>query len=402
MAIDGPRPPGLVQESAAAIDPSAAFLPAVDHWMTRAKLELTRSLRDHSLLIAVVAVYVAYGKLLPRWFGVATAGADDLYSGFVFVLTGAAAVVFVLCYAIHLKLVVKPANYTAALKAAAFGRFLTLRRLCMALPVLLILPLFGATFTNLKVLIPAIAPFSWDPALSEWDRLLHGGYHPWQLLQPLLGYPYVTSFFNAVYHFWFFLAYGVICWQIASTDRPRLRMQYLLTFVLVWAVIGTIAAMLLSSAGPVYFGRVTGLPDPYAPLMTYLHHASTVAPVPALGVQNMLWNLYQSQGMAVGGGISAMPSLHVAIAFSYVLLGAAIDRRLALAGGVFTALILIGSVHLGWHYAIDGYFSILMTWLIWRAVGWLLDWSRVARWLRLAEDSPSPRGDRIPHLSAAS
>jgi membrane-associated phospholipid phosphatase len=97
-----------------------------------------------------------------------------------------------------------------------------------------------------------------------------------------------------------------------------------------------------------------------------------------------------------------MPSLHVAIAFSYVLLGAAIDRRLALAGGVFTALILIGSVHLGWHYAIDGYFSILMTWLIWRAVGWLLDWSRVARWLRLAEDSPSPRGDRIPHLSAAS
>ena len=66
-------------------------------------------------------------------------------------------------------------------------------------------------------------------------------------------------------------------------------MQYLLTFVLIWAVIGNIAAMLLSSAGPVYFGRVTGLPDPYAPLMEYLHQASAMAPVPALHVQDMLW-----------------------------------------------------------------------------------------------------------------
>jgi hypothetical protein len=381
MAIDGPRQPGLVRESAAAIDPSAAvLLPAVDRWVSRARLELTRSLREHSLLIAFVAVYVAYGKLLPRWFGVATAGANDLYSGYFLVLTAVAAGGFAVCYAIRLKLVVKPADFVAALLDAS-GRFLTLRRLCMALPVMLILPLFGATFTNLKVLIPAIMPFGWDPAFAEWDRLLHGGYHPWQLLQPLLGYPYVTSLINAVYHLWFFLAYAVICWQIASTDRPRLRMQYLLTFVLVWAVIGNIAAMLLSSAGPVYFGRVTGLPDPYAPLMSYLHEASAVAPVPALHVQDMLWRLYESQGLAVGGGISAMPSLHVAIAFSFVLLARAIDRRLAIAFTVSAAFILVGSVHLGWHYAIDGYVGIVAAWLIWGGVGWLLDRRAVARLL---------------------
>jgi len=246
---------------------------------------------------------------------------------------------------------------------------------------MLILPLFGATFSNLKVLIPAIVPFSWDPTLSEWDRLLHGGYYPWQILQPLLGHPYVTSFINAVYHLWFFLAYGVVCWQIASTDRPRLRMQYLLTFVLIWAVIGNIAALLLSSAGPVYYGRITGLTDPYAPLMTYLQHASTIAPVPALQVQDMLWSLYQSQGLALGGGISAMPSLHVAIAVSFVLLGRAIDRRLAIAFAVFAGLIFLGSIHLGWHYAIDGYAAILGAWLIWRAVGWILGRPFVARLL---------------------
>ena len=389
MAVDDTRASTLVGESTAVVDPSTVLLPAVGRWAGRARRELIRSLRAHSLLIVLVALYVAYGKLLPAWFGVSTAGADDLYSGFFLVLTGVSAAIFFLCYAIHLKLVVKPMNFLAALQDAIFGRFLTLRRVCMALPVMLILPLFGATFTNLKVLIPAIAPFSWDPTFADWDRLLHGGYHPWQILQPLFGYPYVTSLLNAVYHLWFFLAYGVVCWQIATTDRPRLRMQYLLTFVLVWAVVGNIMAMLLSSAGPVYFGRVTGLPDPYAPLMSYLHQADAIATVPALHVQEMLWKLYESQGLAVGGGISAMPSLHVAIAVSFVLLARTIDRRLAVGFTVFAVLIFLGSIHLGWHYAVDGYVSAIATWVIWRGVGWLLRRPSVMRLLGDTDHDPA-------------
>ncbi len=198
--------------------------------------------------------------------------------------------------------------------------------------------------------------------------MLHGGHYPWEWLQPALGHPYVTSLLNAVYHSWFFLTYGVLLWQMTSTTRPRLWMQYLLTFLLIWALVGNAAAILLSSAGPVYFGRVAGLPDPFAPLMNYLHHASEVAAVPALGVQGMLWRAYAAKGIAVGGGISAMPSLQVTIAFSFILLGRAIDRRLAIAAALFTALILIGSVHLGWHHAIDGYVAIPLTWLIWRTV----------------------------------
>lgn len=42
---------------------------------------------------------------------------------------------------------------------------------------------------------------------------------------------------------------------------------------------------------------------------------------------------------------------------------------------------MIGSVHLGWQYAIDGCMSILLTIVIWRAVGWLLDRPAAARLL---------------------
>jgi hypothetical protein len=107
--------------------------------------------------------------------------------------------------------------------------------------------------------------------------------------------------------------------------------------------------------------------------MDYLHATSQVVPVPALAVQDMLWTSYVSHGAEVGRGISAMPSMHLATSFSFMLLGFAIHRRLGIALGLFTAFILIGSVHLGWHYAIDGYVAIAMTWLIWRIVGWALD-----------------------------
>ncbi len=364
-------------------------MPRLGVWARRAAVELLRSLREHSLLLAIVLAYVLYGRLLPLFVGVAAKAPDQLYSGLYLAMTAVAAGIFVVAYAVHLRIVVKPAAYLPALRAALFGRFLTLRRVCTVLPILLAMPLFGATFTTLKILIPAIVPFSWDVTFAEWDRVLHGGYHPWQLLQPLLGHPYVTTLVNAVYHSWFFLTYGVISWQMASTDRPRLRMQYVLTFVLVWAIVGNVAATLLSSAGPVYFGQVTDAADPYAALFAYLRDASGVSPVPALGVQDMLWRTYAAQGVAVGGGISAMPSLHVAIAFSFVLLARAVDRRLMIGFAAFAALILIGSIHLGWHYAIDGYVAIAATWIIWIAVGWALKRPAVIR-LLWGSDADAP------------
>lgn len=127
----------------------------------------------------------------------------------------------------------------------------------------------------------------------------------------------------------------------------------------------------LSSAGPCYYGLVTAGPDPFAPLMSYLYGVDASVPVNALHMQEWLWSGYA--GLAPAEGISAMPSLHVALVVLYVLVGFRVNRWLGAGFLLYAFLILLGSVHLGWHYAIDGYISAIAVIAIWKLVGFYLD-----------------------------
>jgi hypothetical protein len=350
-------------------------------WLARVGAALRRSLRMHALFIALIAAYVAAALVLPPLLGVTARFSPGLYSDVLLKVNAAFFAGLLFAYVTYVLVRVRPPRLTHYLWSEITGRHATVERICMALPVFLLFPLFASTFTYFKAAIPLFHPFAWDVQLAAWDQALHGGHAAWEWLQPVFGHPYATALVNVFYHLWFFVTYGVLVWQALALGRPRLRMQYLLTTLLLWALVGNLAATLLSSAGPVYFGRVTGLADPFAPLMGYLHQANEVVPVMALQVQDMLWQAYAGSATDIGAGISAMPSLHVATAFSYVLLGFAVRRWLGLLLAGFAAFIMIGSVHLGWHYAIDGYAGILCTLVIWFGVGWLLDRPLFARML---------------------
>ena len=64
-----------------------------------------------------------------------------------------------------------------------------------------------------------------------------------------------------------------------------------------------------------------------------------------------------------------MPSMHVSTSLLFVLVGWRSHRLLGVVFSIFAVVIMLGSVLLAWHYAIDGYVAIIFTLLIWHTVG---------------------------------
>ena len=144
-------------------------------------------------------------------------------------------------------------------------------------------------------------------------------------------------------------------------------------------MLGALLAVLLSSAGPCYFGKVTDLPDPFAPLMQQLYtidfpHAASGSywHLWALNIQERLWADHFSTTTSIGGGISAMPSMHVSMAFLLAFSAVKIGRWFGRVMLAYAITVAFGSVYLGWHYAVDGYMSILLTYAIWRLSGFVI------------------------------
>jgi hypothetical protein len=235
------------------------------------------------------------------------------------------------------------------------------------LPLALTSAIFMVCFAQFKANIPELTDgFPWDATLAAWDRSLHFGRQPWEWLQPLLGWPVVTFLINLNYNMWFFFMWGMFFVFAAQASGATGRTRFLLTFFLTWAIAGNLLALTLSSAGPCYYALTVGGADPYAGLMAYLRQADTVFPIWALDVQDILWAHYQSGDADLG--ISAMPSLHNAMAFLMVLASRDLHPRLRPWLVAHMVLVFVGSIHLGWHYALDAYVSFAVTGAIWLAV----------------------------------
>ncbi|HBC3537994.1 phosphatase PAP2 family protein [Vibrio parahaemolyticus] len=231
--------------------------------------------------------------------------------------------------------------------------------------------------TFLKSLIPLINPFKWDHTFAELDRLLHFGVAPWELTHSLFSSPWASLSINFAYNLWFFLMWGSAFFFCIYYKLPLLRLQFLLTFALLWMINSIWFATLFSSAGPCYMELLTGDAQ-YAPLMKLLTAQSLylenigASPLWSLSTQDYLWHEYLENANSFGSGISAMPSMHVSMSVLMALSICRLNKKLGYFAYAFAILIQIGSVHLGWHYAIDGYVGTLLTVLLWKIVGWFI------------------------------
>lgn len=275
---------------------------------------------------------------------------------------------------INICLYIRPEHPLPALYREVKNYLTDTRRLALGLPVIMALYFLMETFSFMKVNIPLYHPFDWDVTFMEWDRWLHFGYHPWEILQPVFGHAPITFLVNINYNVWFIVMWTIFIWQAFATEPSVLRTRFFIAFLLIWSVGGSILAVTFSSAGPAYYEALNLSPNPYKELMTYLYQVNETLPLWALRTQEILWQSYISHDGVVAG-ISAMPSMHNATAVLFALLGWHVSRAHGIGLTIFAIMIFFGSIHLGWHYAIDAYAGAAITLVIWWVAGKIAVWA---------------------------
>ena len=231
----------------------------------------------------------------------------------------------------------------------------------LLLPVL-IQPLFFAAFTAAKTSIAPLMSFTWDHVFTDIDAAIFFG-DPWRLTHAAIG-----PAGSQVLEFFYTMVWGsfLVFTQafIAIYGTRRAAGTFFLALNLTWLIGGIVLAYMTPAAGPIFahlFDPALG--ERFADLRLSL--LSRLQPDGAIiQMQNYLAAALGSKVAEEGGGISAMPSMHVATAMLYVL--AARGTRWFWSAVAFAVLTCIGSVHFGYHYALDGLVAILVAGLCWR------------------------------------
>ncbi len=331
-----------------------------------------QGLAAHGLLIGLVLCYAAALLAAGLAFPALLAEAPKVLAGILTVSVPAMLFGLAVFLFLHMAAVERPRRPLKALVFALRSLLASRTTLAAALPVVLALILFMTVFTLFKAAVGVVTPYGWDGALDRADVALHFGYRPWAVLQPLLGWPPVTFLINLNYNLWF-VVMNVFWAYFAFLARPgAARTRFFLACLSLWMIAGTALALGFASAGPCYVSRLGIAPDPYAPLMEYLRAAHAHLPVWALGTQDMLWAL-KVQGSGFGG-ISAFPSMHNATALLFVLACPWSSARVRWLLVAHAALIFLGSIHLGWHYAVDAYAAWALALALWAAMGPVSRW----------------------------
>lgn len=220
--------------------------------------------------------------------------------------------------------------------------------------------IFLGTFTSIKTSLPLLYDgFPYDRLHAEIDKVLHFGTDPWRLLHAVGDNGSILRIVEFNYNvIWFVLCFGALFFVATSPRADMVRTRYLAMFLLCWVVIGNLMAGTFLSAGPAFYGRVTEDEARFADHLFFLTQSQWKNS--AVHYQNYLWMLYRTDTPGVGGGISAFPSVHVALITMNALFISERSRLLGVLAFSYAVMVLASSVYLGWHYAIDGYTSIII------------------------------------------
>lgn len=209
------------------------------------------------------------------------------------------------------------------------------------------------SLTWLKGMMPLVVPFWADPMLANLDHAIFGT-DPWKLLTFLNP---IRPVIDTVYALWFPIKSYTMAALLISVPSYR-KSRAILAYFYTIGLFGVLGQFVFSSAGPLFY-EMAGFGSRFHELEPHL------APF-VKAARSYLWVSYTEGSEKLGSGISAMPSIHVALAAWVAIVAQTTYRPLAILGWAFYAIILVGSVYLGWHYGVDGVAGTIAALVAWR------------------------------------
>lgn len=240
----------------------------------------------------------------------------------------------------------------------------------------------ASVFLPIKYAIPSQLPFYLDPLLVVRERQLLGS-DAWIIADRFAGW--ALPVVDLVYASWLPLQF-LIAFSILVLPPSANKSRALITYFLIWTLLGVLAATLLASVGPIFYDRLVG-GDEFSDLTRRLQASAPITFAEA----RMMWASFSENPPGLVMGISAMPSIHVAVAVWIWLSLRSLRPGLSNLAFAYAALICWGSVQLGWHYLSDGVAACLGV----RGLWWLAE--VITRLFPSAPPNESaPAGEKVP------
>lgn len=235
-----------------------------------------------------------------------------------------------------------------------------------------------SSFTTLKTLIPYINPFHSDIYIRDFEFYILGNDAVFYTHR-IIGM-HISIVFESFYLLWHVLNLYAAMWVVFTKDY-EIKLRALISMLLSWLLLGFVLAAAFSSVGPILFDHFYG-GNRFAPLLDQLTLLSQHGTGATMEARQFLLDNYGTQKW--GSGISAMPSLHVGMAFLWFLMVRDRYRTIKRLSLVNFVMIFVASVHLGWHWVSDGLVSVAFVFGFWKFSGWLVRTADGAGGARLA------------------
>lgn len=227
-----------------------------------------------------------------------------------------------------------------------------------------------------KSLINTVNPYvqaGWDPVFAAWDKALHFGFYPHEWIIPATNMIGAGRVLDAAYALWLLVMFFVTGYTIFVETSLYRRLRFLWTYLLSWIVLGTIGATVFSTVGPLFYHDFyPALPDIYAPIVQNMDALSNTGFLFAAKTRQLLLGWAHNDRIFDPNALSAMPSMHLAVSWIMVMYARSLGRGPFMLALPFFVMMYLGSIYLGFHYAVDAYVSVAVTSLIWWVSGKML------------------------------